>query len=440
MNYKLILTKGGYKLLHVPDNKIDLIYVNIGVKIGSDTEIKETLEYSHFMEHLFTLLTSKKYSNGLENRNFLSKNNVKLNAENITKHTLFQFTMRKRFLNKFIDMLVNSLYDYYVDENLFINEKNSVIEELNSIINNNDYKFETFVEKSLFKNHTRSYTQEERLANVKKTKTIDIIDFFKKYYNPDNIVIGFYGNVDLNKIKKVFDDFYLSNNNNQLIVNPQKSINVYSYENNFKMDLSNRINYLKENKKNCNLKIVFNVPYEFFDDEYYTVFSILNILSYDISSILINRLRNIEGLIYDLYAIMDLDENNKRLSLVLFETSVESHKIVKVIKIILEELKKIKSIYLDEEIIKRYKESLKIKEINDSLTFNPLRLLDEYIKYLLWGEDIVKFNDEYKNFANVDKKILKKISNTIFDFNKMYIFYNGTKNHNKEIAKLLQNI
>ena len=30
-------------------------------------------------------------------------------------------------------MLVNALYDYYVDEQLFINEKNSVIEELNSI-------------------------------------------------------------------------------------------------------------------------------------------------------------------------------------------------------------------------------------------------------------------------------------------------------------------
>lgn len=152
MNYKLILTKSGYKLLNIPDNKIDLIYVNIGIKIGSDAETKETLEYSHFMEHLFTLLTSKKYSNGLENRNFLSKNNVKLNAENTTKHTLFQFTMRKRFLNKFIDMLVNSLYDYYLDENLFINEKNSVIEELNSIINNNEYKFETFVEQGLFKN------------------------------------------------------------------------------------------------------------------------------------------------------------------------------------------------------------------------------------------------------------------------------------------------
>lgn len=439
MNYKLILTKGGYKLLHVPDNKIDLIYVNIGIKIGSDAETKETLEYSHFMEHLFTLLTSKKYSNGLENRNFLSQNNVKLNAENITKHTLFQFTMRKRFLNKFIDMLVNSLYDYYIDDKLFINEKNSVIEELNSIINNNEYNFETFVENGLFKNHTRSYTQEERLANVKKTRTKDIIDFFNKYYNPDNIVIGFYGNVDLNKIKKVFDD-YLNQKNTQLLIKQPKPINVYTSENSFKMDLDNRINYLKENKKNCSLKIVFNIPYKFFDDEYYAIFSILNILSYDISSILINRLRNIEGLIYDLYALMDLDENNKKLSIVLFETSVETQKIVKVIKIILEELKKIKSIYLEEEIIKRYKESLKIKEINDSLTFNPLRLLDEYIKYLLWDEEIVKFNDEYKNFGNVDKKILKEISNTIFDFKNMYIFYNGTKNHNKEIGKLLQNI
>ena len=155
MNYKIIKTKSGLTLLHVPNNNLKIIYINIGVKIGSDIEIKKTLEYSHFMEHLFTLLTSKKYNDGLKNRNFLSQNNVKLNAEVVNKHTLFQFMMRNNFFDKFLDMLINALYDYYIDENLFINEKNSVVEELNSIINDTDYKFETFLEKKIYKNHTR---------------------------------------------------------------------------------------------------------------------------------------------------------------------------------------------------------------------------------------------------------------------------------------------
>ena len=59
--------------------------------------------------------------------------------------------MKNNFFDKFIDMLINALYDYHVDEKLFQNEKNSVVEELNAINNDNDYKFETFVEKKFLK-------------------------------------------------------------------------------------------------------------------------------------------------------------------------------------------------------------------------------------------------------------------------------------------------
>ena len=45
-----------------------------------------------------------------------------------------------------------------------------------------------------------------------------------------------------------------------------------------------------------------------------------NILTFDLSSILLDRLRNKEGLIYDLQGQMDLDENTKELSFVYFET------------------------------------------------------------------------------------------------------------------------
>lgn len=427
MSYKIYKANNGLKLLHVPNKDIKIIYVNIGVKIGSDIEKLETLEYSHYMEHLFTLLTSNKYNDGLKNRNFLSQNNVKLNAEVVTKHTLFQFTMKNNFFDKFIDMLVNALYNYHVDEKLFQNEKNSVVEELNAIINDNDYKFETFIEKKIFKNHTRVYSQEERLKNVKKTLPKNIVNFFNKYYTPNNMILSFYGNISIKNILKKINDFSSK---------PIAKLNLYN-ESKFKITHKNKVNYLKETKQTCSLKIIFNVPYKFFDDEYYNIFSILNILSYDISSILVNRLRNIEGLIYDLSAFMDLDENHKHLSFIYFETNVESEKIVKVIKIILEELIKLKTSFLDNKLIKRYKESLKIKYINDNLTFKPLKLLDEYAKYLLWNKDIVKFKDEYINFGNIDKERIKYLSNKIFDFKNMYIFYNGSKNYNSEINKLI---
>ena len=68
-----------------------------------------------------------------------------------------------------------------------------------------------------------------------------------------------------------------------------------------------------------------------------------------------------------------------------------------------------------------------------------MKLIDEYTKYVLWDEKIVKFDDEYRNFGNVNKKYITKISNKIFDFNKISIFYNGSKNHDSKINKLFNN-
>jgi predicted Zn-dependent peptidase len=433
MNYKKVVLDNKLTLLFVPNKKIKLIYINIGVKIGSDIEVLKTLEISHFIEHLFTLLTSNKYSNGLENRNLLSKLNISLDAEVVTKNTNFQYVLKKKYLNKLLDMIANSLYDFTIDEELFINEKNSVIEELNYIINDSEYKFETFVDKSLYKTHTRNYSQEMRLNNVKKVNSNDILDFFKKFYIPENIVISIFGDVNQNKTINLFNNVfnqYKENNN-------FKEIKLYESEKKYKMDFSKKIYHLKEKKQTCNIKIMFNIPYKFFNDEYYIVFAILNILTFDLSSILINRLRNQEGLIYDLQGQMDLDENTDQLSFVYFETNAESDKIVKVIGIILEELKKLREGKIQQNVIDRYKESLKIKYIRDNLTFKPMKMIDEYTKYLLWGEKIVKFEDEFSNFGNVNKSNITNISKQIFNMNKISIFYNGSKNHDKELKKLL---
>ena len=47
--------------------------------------------------------------------------------------------------------------------------------------------------------------------------------------------------------------------------------------------LEKKVLHVKESKESNNLKIIFQVPYKFFDDEYYTIlFNTANILTYDI--------------------------------------------------------------------------------------------------------------------------------------------------------------
>ena len=108
-----------------------------------------------------------------------------------------------------------------------------------------------------------------------------------------------------------------------------------------------------------------------------------------------------------------------------------------VLEIILEELKNLRDGKISQSVIDRYKESLKIKHIRDKLTFNPMKMIDEYTKYVLWNKKIVKFEDEFKNFGNVNKSNITKVSKQIFNMDKLSIFYNGNTNHDSKIKDLL---
>ena len=62
-NYTIKELDNGMKLCFINlDTKTDLMYLNMYFKIGFDNEIKNTLELSHLMEHLFAEFSSKKYN------------------------------------------------------------------------------------------------------------------------------------------------------------------------------------------------------------------------------------------------------------------------------------------------------------------------------------------------------------------------------------------
>ena len=54
--------KNGMRILFIPMEKIELMYVQLVVNVGVDDEdVKKNLEAAHFLEHIFSTYTSKKY-------------------------------------------------------------------------------------------------------------------------------------------------------------------------------------------------------------------------------------------------------------------------------------------------------------------------------------------------------------------------------------------
>ena len=154
---------------------------------------------------------------------------------------------------KFIDMLVNAFYDFKIDHRIFENEKNAIKEELNNLINNSEYEMIKFFNKTYFKNNIREVDEETKFNNIKNVKPEQIESYFYENYNPNNILFCFFGELNMKNIISIFDKY------------PYKTKMLTSTKklDKFTIQHTKKINFLKENKKNNILKIVFNVDYSF---------------------------------------------------------------------------------------------------------------------------------------------------------------------------------
>jgi len=426
--YNIETLKNGLKLIRIPNKETNLILLQIQMKLGHDLETKKILECGHFIEHLFSTFTSSKYPDGKKNREDMAFKNIILDAEIQNKNIKFVLEFEKHNLEYVVDLVSNALIDFSVDKNIFKQEQNAVIEELNQIIKDVDYAFETKINKLLFKDHQRSYSEKIRLNNTKKLKPLDVQKYYTKYFTSKNYVIGIFGNID-NKHYKL-----LKTNMNKL-----KNKDSYKYSD-YLLKIRDPIIFYNNKERVSNLKFIFNINSLLFEKEYYCIRGLLDILTGDLNSLLLKVLRNEKGLVYYCNGDYELDVYNKSLSLVTITTLCNTNNLLKVIEYIIEVLHYIKTEYIHEKYINTYKSLIKIQKQKEIFSKNPNDILSNYCTNLLWNYPIVSFNNEYKNLGNINKHLLKTQANKIFKKSNMIICYDGNKNMNKKILDIVSRL
>jgi len=326
-DYKIDRLKNGIKIITIENNKTDLLILLINFKLGNDIEtVDKLLEISHFMEHLFCLFTSSKYPNGKNNREFLSNNNIDLDAEVVNKNIMFSLEFRKKHLDIIFDMVSNALLDFRIDNDMFDKEKNAVIEELNEMVKDSSYDFEMKINSILYRGHQREKTIKQRLENCKRVQPKDLLDYYNKYFTPRNFVVGLFGKIDSSGVR------IIKQNLGKLVGKE------YIYRKYIPYKMEKLIHY-KKNDNISNIKLFFRIPYTSFDKEKYAINAIIEILSDDMNSLLFRKLRTEKGLVYDVNLELELDEIDSSLSMIEFSTLCNTKNLVKVIEIIYDPVK-----------------------------------------------------------------------------------------------------
>jgi predicted Zn-dependent peptidase len=432
MEYKtnFLTLDNGIKVLLVPTKGTKLIDFMLSFRVGSDLEKTKpnTLEITHFLEHMFSGMTSNKYPDFYKLRESLVKNGCRIDASVDYTTTMYQIKCLKTELSRILDIAYHAYTDFKLDEKVLEQERNAIREEINTILNDQWINFIENSNKLFFPNHIRSISQHDHLKNVNHITSADIIKFFNHYYTPKNMLISIAGDFEIKKIMSLLNKTFGS-------ITKLGKLNKFPSLT-FKND--KRILFTKNtNSKSSNLYFTFRINLEFDNIQKYTIFSIGNLLTGGLGSRLYRRLRGKEGLLYSIGYDISISKINKKFSYFEINTQVLDKNLYKVIEILLEELHLFKKDGPTDIEMEKELNDNKVYYLSKHLNKNPIRELERYSNYLLWDKNPITLKQEEQFVSKLTKKDIKTMSKTLFNFRNLFIMYSGKQNIDIKIKKML---
>lgn len=399
----------GLEYILIENNNIETCSINIIVNVGSVNETSSIRGISHFLEHLL-FKKSKKYKNITEEFNKLGVHG--LNASTGHEKTYYYCNVNKIHIHKCLEIYSQMLFFHLFNSYEINKERNVIFEEMNKMKDDgSDYLYE-FTRQLVFKSHPLGKSiigTENTLNNISKKH---LLEFYNKYYNPNNIIIAVYGNFDKSKIESTITKYYSINNKN---IHYQK-IKPYNINNtNFEYIVK------KKNSEQVNIQIIFPCLEVIYDINYplrlaYEILGDRN----NMSSRLFNIIREKHGLVYNIASYINLYKSGGAIYIY---AGLDKKNVMKAIRLIIDELKKIKKY----GFTKQEFATTKIKNSTSKLILlqDGSEIADHYGDELMLNKTINKPIMSIKSLLDKYNSITLKEVNQAFnkyvDFDKMII-------------------
>jgi len=187
--FKRYVLKNGIKVIIFP-LKTKMTYISLSMLLGSYHEKKGEGNLTHYYEHLLGRLSSTKY----KDYKYIGKEIIKRGGYSnayVNNYELSVFI--KGFYADFefyIDILSNSINNFYIDPKIANNEKGAVMQELRNIISNENYDFDFGIFKYLYPKYYYLEDYKRDIKYVKKYNIKLIKEFIKNKILTKNMVIN----------------------------------------------------------------------------------------------------------------------------------------------------------------------------------------------------------------------------------------------------------
>lgn len=366
------------------------------VKTGSRYENKDNNGISHFLEHMFFKGTVKRGSTFILSSE-LDSLGGEYNAFTAKEYTGYWIKVAKNKAHRAVDILGDMLLNSKFDEQEIEREKGVIIEELNMYQDNPMMHIEDVLESCLYGDTPAGWDTIGTKSNISKFKKEDFVNYFNQQYGTKSMVVVVSGAID-DKLKDKVNNIFSKALDNKW----QRKIKIIEQQKKAQLKI--------EWKDNDQINLSLGVRTSAIDSKSeFKIKLLAMILGGIMSSRLFIRLRERNGLAYYVRTNAEFYSDTGYLTT---QAGVTNDKVVKAIRIILEEYKRLTKELVGLKELKKIKDSLSGRLSLQLET--PDSLANWYGHQAILRKKILTPNEFLKDIKNISPEDLKKVAQKIF--------------------------
>ncbi|OGG20429.1 hypothetical protein A3D03_01680 [Candidatus Gottesmanbacteria bacterium RIFCSPHIGHO2_02_FULL_40_13] len=423
MRYKLNTLENGLKLLTIPMPGVESVTVLVMVGVGSRYEEKKINGLSHFLEHMAFKGTQKRPS-AFDIASLIDGIGGEFNAFTSKDHTGYYVKAAKKHLSLLVDVLSDMLLHSKFDPLEIEKEKGVIIEEINMYEDIPMRKIGDLYENLLYGDTKLGRDIAGIKEVIKSVKREDFISYMDRFYGPVNTVVAIAGGIPLkgDTLKGTVEK-YLGGWKNKKVEKPE---------------------FFKENQTTPAFHLTFKDTqqahlclgvrsFPLLHPGRYASGVLTNILGGGMSSRLFIEVRERRGLAYYVRAN---DERYIDVGNFVVQAGVDVARIDDAIKVILDELRKIKNAKIDKKELNKAKENMKgklILELEDSRSVAALFATSKVIE-----DKILTPLEIMQKVDSITIEDLQKTAGEIFQQSQLNLAIIGPYKDDERFRKLLR--
>ena len=398
--YKKHVLENGLTIIGEEIPYVKSISLGVWINVGSRIENEEISGVSHFIEHMLFKGTENRTSKQIASE--IDNLGGQINAFTSKECTCYYVKLLDSHIDIGIDILSDMILNSKFNEEDINKERSVIIEELKMYEDSPEDLAYDLLTENIYAGDSLGMNIIGTEESLNKLGKNEILNYFEKYYVPNNAVIAISGNFEFSEIVKKIEEKFKNWEN--------KDINIELKKAEFKSC------FLTKNKDTEQVNLTMSleaVPLEN-EEEVYALAVINTVFGGSISSRLFQKIREEKGLVYSIYSSQSLYRKCGELGIF---ASMSNEHLEEVYNSIIEEISFMKESYLTDKEISESKEQLKGSYIL-GLESTSSRMMS-IGRSMTLNNKLESSDDILKAIDNVDKNTVKKVIDKIFNLDKL---------------------